>query len=263
VHAFTLIMPDKKIKAVLFDLGDTLLEFGKLNPREIFLQGAKLSYDFLKSCDQPLGSFWYYCLWNFVALYFRRIISAITRNDFNSLALLRWVGMKKGVRLDGQQWRQFAWLWYEPLGKLATVEPETKETLAYLKNSGLKLGIVSNTFVSSDSLEKHMEQVGISEFFEPRLYSYQFDFRKPDPRIFKIAAERIGEIPDNILFVGDRINTDIKPALKVGMQAVMKTAYTNTGKKIPNGALKIDHISELPALIEKINAEKSVIANTA
>ena len=91
------------------------------------------------------------------------------------------------------------------------------------------------------------------DFFEPRLYSYEFDFRKPDPRIFRIAAERIGETPDNILFVGDRIDTDIKPALKVDMQAALKTAYTNNGKKIPKGAWKINHISELPDLIEKIN----------
>lgn len=251
------IMMEKKIKAVLFDLGETLLDFGKINPGEIFRQGAALSYDFLKSCSQPVGNFRYYCMWNMAALYFRRIISSITKNDFNSLALLRWAGMKKGIRLDGQQWRHFAWLWYEPLRKLATVEPDIKETLTNLKNFGLKLGIVSNTFVSADSLEKHMEQVGILDFFEPRMFSYQFDFRKPDPRIFRLAAERVGETPNNILFVGDRINMDIKPALKVGMQAVMKTAYTNAGKKPPDGAWKINHISELPALIRKINTESS------
>jgi putative hydrolase of the HAD superfamily len=246
-------MTDKKIKAVLFDLGETLLDFGKVNPGEIFRQGAGLSYDFLKNSGQPVGNFKYYCLWNMAALYFRRIVSNITRNDFNSLALLRWAGMKKGIHLDGQQWRQFAWLWYEPLRKLAAVEPDIQETLSNLKNSGLKLGIVSNTFVNSVSLEKHMEQVGILDFFEPRLYSYQFDFRKPDARIFRLAAERIGENTENILFVGDRIDKDIKPALKVGMHAVMKTAYTNAGKKIPDGAWKINHISELPDLIEKIN----------
>jgi hypothetical protein len=37
------------------------------------------------------------------------------------------------------------------------------------------------------------------------------------------------------------------------MQAVLKTAYTNIGKKSPDGILKIDHLSELPALVEKIN----------
>ncbi len=248
-------MPDKKIKALLFDLGDTLLDFGQLNPGEIFRQGARLSYDFLKSRGQPIGNFKYYCIRNMMALQFRRLISNITRNDFNSLALLRWAGMKKGIRLDEQQWRDFAWLWYEPLCKVATVEPDIKETLTRLKNSGLKLGIVSNTFVSGDSLEKHMEQVGILDFFEPKIYSCEFDFRKPDARIFRLAAERIDESPENIMFVGDRINIDIRPALRNGMQAVMKTAYTNNGKKIPAGAWKINHISELPGLIKKINSQ--------
>lgn len=246
-------MPDKKIKAILFDLGETLLNFGRLDPGEIFRQGAALSYDFLKSSGQPVGSFKYYCLWNFIALYFRRIISKITGKDFNSLALLRWAGVKKGIRLEGDQWRHFAWLWYEPLSKLATVEPEIKETLTRLKNSGLKLGIVSNTFVSADSLDKHMQQVGILDFFPLRMYSCQFDFRKPDHRIFQLAAERIGESPENILFVGDRIDKDIKPALKLGMHAVLKTAYTNNGKFPPDAACKINQISELPALIDKIN----------
>jgi hypothetical protein len=41
------------------------------------------------------------------------------------------------------------------------------------------------------------------------------------------------------------------------MQAVLKAAYTNVGKKPPNGAWKINQLSELPELIEKINAETS------
>jgi len=223
------IMPDKKIKAVLFDLGETLLDFGKVNTGRLFLEGAKLSYDFLK-------------------------LSNITKNDFNSLALLRDKGTKKGIHLDKQQWQHFAWLWYEPLSKVATTEPKIKETLTELKNSELKLGIVSNTFVNGCSLEKHLEQVGILDFFTVRIYSYEFDFRKPDARIFKVAAEKIGEMMENILFVGDRIDKDIRPAIRNGMHTALKTAYTNAGKKTPRGAWRINQLSELPGLIEKINA---------
>ena len=168
--------------------------------------------------------------------------------------MLRSLGKRKGITLDGDQWHHFAWLWYEPMSKIATVEPKIKETLAALEKMGLKLGILSNTFVSSHSLEKHLEQVGILNFFSVRLYSYEFDFRKPDTRIFKIAAERIGEAVENIMYIGDRIDKDIKPALKIGMKPVLKDAYTNAGKKLPHGARKINHISELPALIESINA---------
>ncbi len=250
-------MPDKKIKAVLFDLGETLLNFGRVNKSRVFQQGARLSYDFLKSCGQPVGNFNYYCWRNLIALRIRHWLSNITRKDFNALLLLRGIGTKKGVRLDRQQWRHFAWLWYEPLSKVGKAEDDTKETLTKLKESGIKLGIVSNTFVHSSSLEKHLKQLGILDFFAVRLYSYEFNFRKPDARIFKAAAERIGEMLENILFVGDQINRDVKAAAKTGMHAVLKAAYTNAGKKIPEGAWKINQLSELPALIEKINAETS------
>ena len=250
-------MPDKKIKAVLFDLGETLLAFGKVETARLFRQSARLSYDFLKSYDQPVGNFGYYCWRNLISLRMRCWLSGIRRRDFNSLVLLKQIGTKKGIKLDRQQWRDFAWLWYEPLSKQAQVEAKTAETLTRLKEMGLELGIVSNTFVHCSSLEKHLEQLGMLDFFTVRLYSYEFNFRKPNRRIFKIAAERIGQMPENILFVGDRINKDIKPAVKAGMQAVLKAAYTNAGKKVPTGACKINQLCELPGLIERINSQAS------
>ncbi|MHC4071425.1 MAG: HAD family hydrolase [Planctomycetota bacterium] len=243
-----------EIKAVLFDLGETLLNFGRFSSTRIFRQGARLSYNYLKSCGQPVGNFEYYCWRNLIALRVRHAISNIRRNDFNSTALLRWMGKRKGIKLDGQQWRHFAWLWYEPLRDICTTESTIKETFSALKKLGLKLGIVSNTFVNSHSLEKHLEQIGILDFFTVRMYSYEFDFRKPDLRIFKIAVERLGEAAGNILYIGDRIDMDIKPALKLGFKPVLKAAYTNAGKTPPNGAWKITQISELPDLIKKINA---------
>ena len=239
---------------MLFDLGETLLNFGRFSPTRIFRQGARLSYDYLKSCGQSVGSFERYCWTNLIALRIRHLISNIMKNDFNSTALLRTLGRRKGVTLDGEQWRHFAWLWYEPLSRIATVEPKIRETLAALEKLGLKLGILSNTFVNSDSLEKHLEQIGILDFFSVRMYSYEFDFRKPDTRIFTIAAERIGERIENIMYVGDRIDKDIIPTLKIGMHAVLKDAYTNAGKRLPEGAWKITRISELPGLVERINA---------
>jgi len=56
-------MPETKseIRAVLFDLGETLLNFGRFSATRVFRQGARLSYEFLKNCGQPVGNFEYYC----------------------------------------------------------------------------------------------------------------------------------------------------------------------------------------------------------
>ena len=96
-------MPTKKIKAVLFDLGDTLLNFGKVNKSRIFRQGARSTYEFLKSQKQPVGSFRYYCWRNLVSLRTRYWLSVITGRDFDALALLKKSGTKKGIKLNEQQ----------------------------------------------------------------------------------------------------------------------------------------------------------------
>ena len=247
-------MLQNEIKAILFDFGETLLTFGKVNVGQLFAEGAALSYDFLENAGQPVGNFRYYCWRNLISLRLNHLYSAITGNDFNALELLKKLNAKNGIGLNEQQWQQFVWLWYEPLSRFGKAESQIKETLAKLKDLGIKLGIISNTFVNGFCLEKHLQQFGILEFFSAKLYSYEFDFRKPDARIFKAAAEKIGEKLENIVFVGDRIDNDIIPAVKLGMRTVCKKAYTNIGRKIPAGVWQINQLSELPALVKEINA---------
>jgi HAD superfamily hydrolase (TIGR01549 family) len=241
------------IQAVLFDLGDTILSFGRVRTTKVFLEGAKASYAFLRQHGQYGGGFAWYFLRNLVRLHVRYVLSDILQRDFNSLELLRTVGERKGVRLSPEQWEQFAWLWYEPLARCARIEPDLPETLAALQRMGLKLGIVSNTFVSRASLERQLRELGLLDFFCMQLYSCEFHFRKPDVKIFRIAAERIGTAEPQILFVGDRIDNDIRPALQSGMKAALKDAHTNAGKPTPPGAHRIHRLAELPGLVEKIN----------
>jgi FMN phosphatase YigB (HAD superfamily) len=246
-----------QIKAVMFDLGETLLNFGRLETMRVFRQSAAQTYDYLTGLGQPAGKFWWYFIRNIAAIRVRALWGNITGRDFDALSLLKRFGTRRGYMLSEEQWREVGWLWYEPLSWIAKVEPGIKETLAKLKGMGLKLGILSNTFISAGSLDRQLGQLGMLEFFPYRLYSYQFPFRKPDRRIFEAAIAKIGEPAENILFVGDRLGVDIRPALKVGMRAALKSAYTNQGKKLPEGALKIELISELPGIIKKINAMKS------
>lgn len=250
-------MSDRRISAVIFDLGDTLLNFGRFKTFPLIRQGAMASYDYLASQGQPAGNFQVYFWRNLVSLRLRRLLSAVAGRDFDVLSLFERVGRKRGIAFSSDQWLHFAWCWYEPLSKLARVEPDIKQTLTALRDAGLKLGILSNTFVTSDSLDKHLQQFGLLEFFPVRLYSYQFDFRKPDPRIFDAACRQMECPPQNTLFVGDRVKIDIEPAIKMGMHAVLKEAYTNNSKPVPDGAVRISNIAELPGLVEQINARQN------
>jgi len=249
-------LEENNIQAVLFDLGETLLNFGRVDTAALFRESGRLSYDYLRQEDQPVGSFKRYLCQNLFKLYYKRLIAGITENDFDSLAVLKNQGHKMGIKLSQQQWEHFNWLWYEPLYKKASTEPRISETLTTLTHAGIKLGIISNTFVNACSLDKHLAAENLLGFFDIRLYSYQYGFRKPDRRIFLEAARMIGVSPPNIMFVGDRIDKDVKGALNAGMLPVMKTAFTNNGKSPPDGTIKIERIAELPSLIEKINCQK-------
>lgn len=246
------MVKEAKIKAVLFDLGETLLTFGKVDALAYFREGARLTYDFIRGCGQNAGNFRLYCLRNLLALRVRHLLTQITGRDFDSLEFLKKLGGKRGIVLDQSQWDNLVWLWYLPLSKAASVEPDIVKTLSALKKGGRKIGIVSNTFVNARAIERHLKEAGISDLFDFKLYSYETVFRKPRREIFETAAERAGEKFENIMFVGDRVDNDIKPALRLGMTAVLKDAYTNRGRKVPAGAWKINRISELPTLLDKI-----------
>jgi len=188
-------LAEKKIQAVLFDLGETLLNFGKVNPITLFHQGGKQAYDFLRKHNQPAGSLNFFLLRHLLIIRFFDILSNLTGRDFDSFELLKKAEQRKGVKLSPERWEEFAWCWYEPLSRLASIEADLAETLEKLKSAGIKLGILSNTFVNAVTLDRHLEQFGLLKFFPVRIYSYQFKFRKPDRRIFVQAAEAMGWKP--------------------------------------------------------------------
>jgi HAD superfamily hydrolase (TIGR01549 family) len=246
-------MAHDRIQAVLFDLGDTILNFGQVSTTKAFLAGARLSHAFLQERHQPAAWFPWYFARNLLRLRIKYFVSDFTHRDFNSLDVLQAVGARQGVVLTPDQWEEFAWRWYEPLSRCAQVEPDLRQTLAALRDRGLKLAIVSNTFVSRASLEKHLGQLSLLEFFPVQLYSYEYHFRKPSTELLRIAADKVGVGLASSVFVGDRIDNDIVPALASGMHAVLKDAYTNAGKATPSGAHKIRLLSELPSLIEQLD----------
>lgn len=243
------MMSPTTIKAVLFDLGETLIRYGRINKVRAFAKGARGSHHFLKTHNRSVQPYPLFFLENALRLRWETLRSHWTGKDFDVLDLFERVGARKGIHLNPSQWEELAWQWYEPLSRDAVIERGTARTLEALLDMGLKLGLLSNTFVPASCLDRHLAQVGLLEFLPVRLYSYQYPYRKPDPRIFKVAADRLGERIEHVLYVGDRIDGDILPALSLGMAAALVPAYTNAGRAVPQGAWALKRLSDLPNLI--------------
>ena len=246
-------MADNKIEAVLFDLGDTIINYGPVKIFSLYSQCADRTYRYLKDHSQPSGPYWYYYLRNLLYLKWNLLVSHFSGNDFDSLEMLKGVTKRKGVKLTDEQYEEFHWLWYEYLAEICWIEEDVKQTFEKLKGMGLKLGIVSNTFVNGHALDKHLRELGLIDFFDIRLYSCDFEYRKPDKRLFFDAAKEIGVEPANILFIGDKLHTDVKGSIASGMVPVLRKAHSNEGKRVPQGVHVVNVLADLPGLVEKLN----------
>jgi putative hydrolase of the HAD superfamily len=212
----------KKIHGILFDLGDTLLDFGKVDVLGKFEAGANLAYQYLAELRLPLPSFASFHrrqLWAFRWNYFK---SRFTRREFNTLDILGQSCLRMGHDISQEQMLELAWRFYQPLERQATVEDGTRELLEELTAAGLRLGLVSNTFVPGQTLDRHLAQVKLLDLLPVRIYSCDAIHRKPSPEIFLMALRETQLEPAQTLFVGDSLEADIDGANKIGMISVLK-----------------------------------------
>jgi len=242
------------IKAIIFDLGETLLNYGKVDADELFGQGAHLTYEYLQQISggaDNLPPFKRYHRRHWLSIRWHYAISVLTRREFDCLALLEGKAQAMGLGLDERQLQELAWLWYKPLGDAATIEPELHRYLQELVDMSLKLAIISNTFLPPAVLDRQLEKFDLLRFFPVRQYSSAIGYRKPDRRIYQRALDLLGVGPAAAIMVGDKLSEDIKGPGKLGIAGVYKRGANNQQQKLSPGIPVISSIAELPELIKK------------
>ncbi len=70
-----------------------------------------------------------------------------------------------------------------------------------------------------DTVEEHLDRLGLRHFADDLVSSHRVRVAKPDPRIYEIAAERAGVPPERCLFVDDRL-PNVEAARALGMTGV-------------------------------------------
>jgi epoxide hydrolase-like predicted phosphatase len=93
-------------------------------------------------------------------------------------------------------------------------EPEMVEAVRQLRSSGLKAGLLSNSW-STD----HYDRKLLAELFDAVVLSADVGMHKPQPEIYRLAAERLGVAPEECLFVDD-LKENCDGAEAVGMTAI-------------------------------------------
>lgn len=65
-----------------------------------------------------------------------------------------------------------------------------------------------------------MENMGLSSYLKLIVASAEEGVAKPDPKIFRMALNRSGCLPEQAVMIGDRLDNDIVPAKRLGMKTV-------------------------------------------
>lgn len=103
--------------------------------------------------------------------------------------------------------------------------------------------LVSNYY---GNLKKVITDIGIDHCFVSLTDSTIEDLRKPDPMLWKVAIERAGFQPSEVLIVGDSMKNDILPGLELGCQVVQGIP---TDSSTANDICTIKSIEELTMLV--------------
>jgi FMN phosphatase YigB (HAD superfamily) len=132
--------------------------------------------------------------------------------------------------------------------------PDAFPTLRTLREAGYRVGIVAN---QPQGIVEQLAAIDLE--LDVAATSASIGIAKPDPRFFEHIVRLCAVPAGEIVYVGDRLDNDVLPAVSVGMKAVfirrgpwgyIHARTQDTGKP----RYRIDGLDELPDLLDTINA---------
>jgi 2-haloalkanoic acid dehalogenase type II len=241
-----------KIKGVLFDLGGTLIHFQGAWPDVMqaaneellaYLQEAGFSVDeatFTDEFKRRLEEYYVQRESEFIeyttGLVLRTLLQDLGNSQVEAEALRP--ALKRLYAVSQAHWQR---------------EDDALATLQSLKAAGYRLGIISNAGDDED-VQTLVDNAGIRDYFDFVLSSASCGVRKPNPRIFELALEKLNLHPTEAAMVGDTLGADILGARNAGLKSVWITRRADTPDNHDHdGTIQPDAtiatLAELPAAL--------------
>jgi HAD superfamily hydrolase (TIGR01549 family) len=133
--------------------------------------------------------------------------------------------------------------------------PDVRPTLSGLQAKGIWVGVAGNQTVRAGgilrSLDLPCDMIATSD---------DWGVSKPDRGFFRAVVEAAPCAADEILYVGDRLDNDIRPAAAMGLQTALirrgpwGVIQQNDPEADQVPTMRIDSLNELPERIDAFNA---------
>ncbi|MBD3168524.1 MAG: HAD-IA family hydrolase [candidate division Zixibacteria bacterium] len=237
------------LKAVLFDLGSTLLEYEKFDWIEIARRGTIAGTKFLRDrgIEAPEA--------RQADETFHRIFTQWKTErdpDFGEINFQELItaGFKEmGLPDDEDFIIDFIKAYYQPVTETVEHLDGSAPTLKLLKEKGLRLVIVSNSIFPAYLHLGELEKFQLLPYLDGMIFSCELGIKKPHPDIYVHALQIADCTPEEAVFVGDRYLEDLEGPSSVGIKAVLRL---KPGRDYPpeiENYPVIDSVAKLPELL--------------
>ena len=134
--------------------------------------------------------------------------------------------------------------------------PEVPEILLRIP---VPMAVWANTRTANGSdLQRFLDRAVIGRFFAWVVTSVDAGFRKPAPQFFDFALRKCGLARDEVLFIGNQLDTDIAGGQEYGIRTVWLSgsAYRSTDENTVSPDVRPTHtiqtLRQLPSLLASL-----------
>ena len=146
------------------------------------------------------------------------------------------------------------------------LRPGALELIAWARDHGIVVGIVSNT-ISGRGVREILERHGVAGMIGPAAYSDEVGVRKPGRAIFEAALAGLETLPADVVYVGDKAVNDGRGGTEAGIGTVCllrggKDEEPALARALADG--HADHVLDSPAqVIDVLAARLALTTATA
>jgi len=137
------------------------------------------------------------------------------------------------------------------------LEEDTLPTLKKLEEDGYRLGLISNAGDDQD-VQQLARRFDISQYFDFILTSAACSYRKPHPKIFELALANWHFLPSEAVMVGDNLDADVRGAKNAGLYAIWlsRRAGPRNSDPLPvQPDASLSSLHELPAFLDRLQVQ--------
>ena len=205
------------IKAILFDLDDTLL----INPDGVFVPR------YLQLADQYFSQHWQAeALSRLLLQATRAMMTSDNVRMTNTAVAESLIAHHTGQPIEDVRsvFQQFYTQTYPALRDCIDTVANAAQVVDDARSLGVAVAIATNPLYPEEAIRQRLQWAGVSGEFALVTSSDNMHFTKPDPAYYAEIIARIGIEPDEAMMIGDSLENDIQPAQRLGLH----TYYVGT-----------------------------------